>query len=305
MNNGLKVKSKTVIVCIISMLLVMPNLHAKPKVSTWMLDTCPVNPATTTYSGAGGALLALGVNKLVDFVGRAFKKAAEKDKNGVAVSDKNAAFLYQYAPEDDVAVPLNCMVIAISENDISKWFFDGNALGGNAPTITDLYNFVKRDFASQKEGNPLFYAEIMLHNSADGAGIYPQLRTLYYPKKIPGGIKAKKKRDLIIKVGAESINGKTAINTFVVHVKGIKPSPQVYKRGANGILDHGLELGSLEVWTNKADMPQKYSKPQKTALIFPINVSTEIRELSNPNVFLQWFAKYYEDNKDKLKLEEE
>ncbi len=311
----------------------------KPGLDTWMISnecpsTTPEDPrAPTPLAGdfldtfLGGA-----VSFVVDKVAGAVDAAAKIDREGRATAGQSPGYLYEIVEakgkdkdDNDItvtrAVPAMCIVVAISDSSPEEWCkidpFKGDFI---CTSQNDSHNIKKQlvfpHNANFRNGNslPKFYAEIELFTSNDFTSYIPKLRAMYYPDCIHEGRKfcsrssrkkTFKKRDLSIKVSAQTVDGKSALGTIHLQMRGIIPNTMIITRDGkykspeenHPILDRVSSI----VWVNVVDVPKKLPtlKTDETKFL-PVNLQGEVREVGDPNKFLQAFASILTKNKKSL-----
>jgi hypothetical protein len=163
-----------------------------------------------------------------------------------------------------------------------------------------------------RQGFPKFYAEIKLASSSDQRGLLPKLVALYYPADVnPEFKQGVKPRSLQLTVSGATPDGTKALSSIVVRLDDVSPLAGVMRlQGAMAFTnkdppDWLLPGDAPRPWASALALPEKYSPPANAAEIFPVNLSTEIREIHDPNPFLQAFAKIFSKQKDALKKEAE
>lgn len=162
-----------------------------------------------------------------------------------------------------------------------------------------------------RKGLPNFYAEIKLSASADQRGLLPSLIALYYPADLNKDFKQKSKaRSLQISVSANTPDGAKALTSIVVRLDNLTPLTGVVRIQATPGIDDGtpppawaLPAEPSRPWVSALALPEKYSPPSTTTELFPVNISTEVREIHDQNAFLQALAKVFAAQKDTLKKE--
>ena len=276
-----------------------------PSVHAWLLPTCPSTDAQARVSPILAGLLVSAAASVIDWLGSALDEAAKADREGKATKGTSPAYLWWHNGKSGERKLMSCMVVVLSNSTpeswcarnnspfkkdgaICKYFEDKNAPVNQTPGLSPA-NWVLGTAL------PAFYAEIQLEAATDKRGVLPKLVALYYPKGIHGRkFTNDKPRTLQITVAAATAEGGSALSSIVIRLEDIAPDTQIQT---------GTEVPTAgsRVWAAALAIPEKYTPPEGGGAIIPVNVSTEIREIGDPNVFLQALAKAFASQKDALK----
>jgi hypothetical protein len=290
----------------------------KPVVRSWLLEGCPAAPVTDARAAIAGPLIGMGVDFVLDKIGSALEKAAEEDRNGRATAGTGASYLYLYKPAQAgnpnqniaatpaTALPQRCLIVALTESPPGQWCATESPFSKASQFCTDAS---KTLFKTDKHrpipepltgtGLPAFYIEIALLDSNDRRAVLPQIQALYYPAGIHGRkFTNAKPRDVHVKASAASPGGDAALGTISVHLRGLTPGTSLLLRAGN---TPPKALNALDpLWVALAAMPKEYPAPAAERYVFPINLTAEVREVGDPNVFLQVTAKLFASQKAEL-----
>jgi len=286
----------------------------------WLTPTCPVSPDAEAPKMAPifGTVLGWGIDYVVDWFGKALADAAQKDRDGLAISVTVPSYLYLYdSPHSDELVdgkakvsipvpgqfsPMKCLIIARASSAPSTWCgsgpfaayrdvcrADGQLTGvatiaRGATLETVQFQAAPADWPLQAQSVPSFYAEIALRASTDRTGVRAILKTLYYP----GGIAGRKfensdPRDLVISASATTPKGDSALSSFAIRLKKISPDARVRSDVHHDPMP----------WSAIAAIPDKFTQPNASAGTFAVNLKTEVREIGDANPLLQAAASIY------------
>ena len=285
----------------------------------WLSKECP-SQVENVRSGRGlggifGIFAGGAIDMLVDWLGNALDEAARKDENGQATAGVSPAFLFEASGKKDLPyfVP-NCITVALSNSEPKNWCHEKSPFnrksvcrevnqtdngGGNSKKISRLESLLKfPEGVPRRKGfdPPTFYAEIELNPSPDQRAFMPRLRALYYPNGIHDSKKfaGTKKRSLALRVSARSPNGKSAIGTISVVLKDITPKDDFLERktgDGNGSPHQFLDHSEPTLWTGVTVSTKNLDdSPEAGTLYYPVNLTGEVREIGDPNKFLQAFA---------------
>lgn len=299
----------------------------------WPVAYCPStepaqHPSTHKemfLGGVGEVFLGTLIQAGVNSISAALTEAAAADRNGTAVSGRQARYLYSAAAqgtgatEQTVAQAAGCLIVLVPGKDASPAFCDNsdvasapalqaacmepkpNKSGGR--TILDCAaddstaDCVRDDGSSGDRppadaSLPKFYAEIALQPANDLSAVRPSLVNLYYPTAFDPR-RAGATRDLAITVQISSPDDKAVANVLVA-VPGLVPEDRQHEAKP-----HDLSRAT-GLWT----VLPKYNGVALTAKsghrrVGAVNVNTEIRETGQLNRFLQAFAAAFEADKKK------
>jgi hypothetical protein len=290
-----------------------PESSDQPQLNVWLAQHCPSTLAETTDRNAlAGMIIAKAVDFFVDKTAKAISEAAKIDKEGQATVSISAAYLYrsvQYVEgKSDYALP-RCAIVAISKSSPKTWCdfpafksslqcrddgAGGSLLSGQLTQINGVPEL-------KGVGAPSFYAEIELHPSTDMLAGIPRLKSLYYPKAIHNSRKfsGDKKRDLSITLETTFPNGTSAAGAVHIQLRDIVPNSSLIVRTKNDsqkILDNTAQ----PIWITFSKAPDKLPSVPKDAYFGPVNVKAEVREVGDPNLFLQSIASYIDKNSEDI-----
>lgn len=293
-------------------------------VNGYVTTRCPseMEPPDVGAVGIVESLLGMGVSYVIDQVGSALARAAEADKSGRATQRTVPAYLYTIVRPSDSGDPgvidaPGCLVTSLADSPPKAWCAHP-PLSNSEACIGQLTvdSAIKPVFAVPPPvgtSKPAFYAEILLVPSNDAVGIMPMLVALYYPSGLHDSKKFKgnRPRDLSITVSAAGPGGEASLSSVNVILKDLIPSERLVvrkvKRGSGGSLtdvspDSTLDKAIVPLWHAVAKAPVKASG-KKGESIFPVNLSVEVREIGEPNIYLQALAAAFAKNKDLLTSE--
>jgi hypothetical protein len=295
------------------------------KLGAFVVHRCPsesetVLPVPPAALPGVSDLLGLGIDYVFDKLGDALAKAAEVDKNGRATSATVPGYLYRIRTASADGKPgkfegPGCIVVALADSDVNKWC-NLAPLQGTEPCVgtSQLSTLIAPILGLAPHvgtSPPSFYAEILLIPSNDSAGFLPKLMTLYYPAGLHDSGKftnRKKARDLSISASAATPSGQGALSSVNVILKDLLPSPTLVvrnvQRDVNGVLraidpNPMLDKATLSVWHAVASPPEKAVGNVGSGVV-PVNIAVEVREVGDPNKFLQVLAAAFAKNKDTL-----
>jgi hypothetical protein len=276
-----------------------------PSVHAWLLPTCPSTDAQARLSPILTGLLVSAAGGVIDWLGSALDEAAKADKEGKATKGTSPAYLWWHNGQSGERKLMSCMVVTLSNSDPESWCNRGDSPFKNDGAICKY--FADKDAPVNKTPGltpanwvlgtslPAFYAEIQLEAATDKRGVLPKLVTLYYAKGIHGRkFSNNKPRTLQISVAAATPEGSSALSSTVIRVENIAPDTQI-RTGTD------IPAAGGRVWAAALAIPEKYTPPEGGGAIIPVNVSAEIREIGDPNLFLQALAKAFASQKDALK----
>ncbi len=282
----------------------------------WLAPTCPISPddGAPRFAPVFGALLGWGVDYVIDLFGKALADAAQKDRDGLAISTIVPSYLYLYDPphadmlsdgKSKVLMPvpgepspMQCLIVARASSAPTNWCGSGSPFAAESSvcksdgllagvgTVSRGAAFEKASFqaapanwpANDVASVPSFYAEVALRPSTDRTGVLPILRTLYYPGAITGRkFENSDPRDLVISASAATPKGDGALSTFALHLKKISPDPRIRK---------DLHHDPLP-WSALAAVPDKIVLPKTPSGLFAVNAKVEVREIGDANPLLQ------------------
>jgi hypothetical protein len=292
-------------------------------IQAFMVEQCPsdipvADAPQPHVAGVLTSLIGLGIDSVLDALGKALSDAADADKNGVAKSARAPAYLYHVEPSGDAkkkdAVAtrmMQCIVIANAPNGPDKWC--KNAEMGKLPvcakpqangTLKDVLKEIDGVSAPNGSGDLAFYAEIRLQPATDLRGFIPVLNALYYPASVNTDVQkfaADKERNLSITVTGSTPSGESALSAVHAQLQKIVPRAGMLRRG-NSDADKILLKSLTPLWVGVVKTPEFADIPGGEAdhRAFPINLSIELREIGDPNAFLQLLAKAFNKYKSNI-----
>ena len=291
----------------------------------WLTRECPhtlqEDKDREPLSGFVDFLTGGAIDFLVDRIGSALAEAAKVDKEGRATYGKSPGFLFEFAQPKKSGEPTyylpTCVTMAISNSEPKKWcaeapFKDKTVCKKNnncQSRLESLLTFPKGTPLRRGSNVPKFYAEIELYPSPDQRAFMPRLRALYYPAGIhkSGKFSGNKKRDLLLKVMGSEPSGDTAISTISVVLKDMVPSNKLVVREGSfktAIPNAALDNAEPTLWTAVAASPKHLlDHPSPGTRFYPVNLSGEVREIGDPNKFLQVLASAFTKNQEDLAKE--
>lgn len=275
------------------------SLHA------WLLPTCPSTDAQARLDPILTGLLVSATGSLIDWLGSALDEAAKADREGKATKGTSPAYLWWHDKKSGERRLMSCLVVTLSNSDpkswcdhsdspfdkngaICKYFEDKDAAVNQTPGLSP---------ANWAMGTslPAFYAEVQLEAATDKRGVLPKVVALYYPKGIHGRKFANDKpRTLQFTVAAATPEGSSALSSIVVRLENLTPAAATVRTGGD------IPATGGRVWAAALAIPEKYTAPDGGSII-PVNVSAEVREIGDSNIFLQAMAKAFAGQKDALK----
>lgn len=252
-------------------------------------------------------LLVSAAGTVVDWMSSALAEAAKQDREGKATKGTSPAYLWWYQTDKQTRGLMSCAVVTLSQSHPKTWCETEGPFKKDAQNVCDYFKagdspanqppMLSPASWSKKNDLPAFYAEIALEASADKRGVLPKLVALYYPKGIHGGKFANAQpRTIQLTVSAATPDGTSALGSLVVRLDKAVPNEKVQ-------LDNEIASGGARVWAAALGLPEKYTPPESSGSIFPVNVSAEVREIGDPNKFLQALAAAFVSQKDAIKEE--
>lgn len=276
---------------------------------TWLLPKCPSSTPDPRIEGSPivTGLLISAAGNVIDWMGNALAKAAKEDREGKATYGTSPSYLWWHNKESKTRGLMSCAVVTLSSSKPANW-----CTSNESPFMKSEASAICRYFvdptspANQNpsltpaswSGNtlPALYAEIKLESSTDDRGVLPKLVSLYYPKGIHGGKFAKEKpRNLQLTVAATTPEGTNALSSLVIRLDNITPNPELQ------IGDKIASAVGARAWAAVLAVPEKYTPPDTSGAIIPVNVASEVREIGDPDIFLQALAVAFASQKDVMK----
>lgn len=282
---------------------------AKPKLRGWLAQECPTQPppkdVKARFAGAE-MLVSWGIGLIFDKLGEALTEAAKVDKEGQSTKSTTPSYLFRYTGIAGQPVsPQRCVIVAHAASRPKSWcksapFKDARLCAATSdldsrPRAETLLENIDGVPTLTGDLPPKFYAEIELLASADARGFIPRLQALYYEGGMHDGRKFKgdAPRNVLISVSGKSPSGTADFSAVSVHLKEFVPSKELVVRTPNAphaILDRAVD----PVWANIIRPPYYYRRPTAGDLVYPVNLSVEIREVGKPNEFLQALAQAFD-----------
>jgi hypothetical protein len=287
-------------------------------IQAWMTTTCPTEMEGTPKTGrsltAVDGLLGLGVDYVVDRLSKAIADAAAVDKNGKSKTATIPTYLYQFVKPKEIGDINRCLIIASAPSQPVAWCDAGSPFQ-NTHVCADVQTgdvktsdvktsgkIEKALVASLREvsgapaphgtGQPILYAEIELLPSNDLTAFIPRLQALLYSAGLNSDdrkFNGLKPRDLSISASAKTPSGEQAFSALQIYLKGVIPSSQLIVR--QGAFSPELDKGIAPQWFSVIKSPVIQDTPDASKNgVVPINLSIELREVGDPNVFLQALA---------------
>lgn len=292
---------------------------AREGVDIWLASSCPSAPIAEDSVKAFGItdfLIGGVLDHLVDTAGTALANAAEADKNGQARAGQSPAFLFETPPKNSDGVPYllpTCAVIALADSPPAAWcekepfkgtsalsdYLCGDADDNESGRLESLLRKPKGAPVRTGKKLPRFYAEVELHPSPDRTALLPRLRALYYPRGLHSSKKfsGNKPRDISIKVSGDSPSGSTSLSTIHVLLTGFVPTDRFITQDEQNT---PLNNAKAALWIAVAGAPKKLPALEPGDRFMPVNLTGEIREIGDPNRFLQALAAAFTENKESL-----
>jgi hypothetical protein len=292
-------------------------------IQAFMVEQCPsdIPPAGGVQPHAAAlltSLIGLGIDSVLDAFGKALADAADADKNGVARTARAPAYLYHVEPSGDpkkkdaVATRMmQCIVVASAPNGPDKWC--NNAEMAKLPVcaqpqqggkLEDVLREIDGVSGPKGAGDLDFYAELRLQPATDLRGFVPVLNALYYPVPVISGVRkfaAGKERNLSITITGSTPSGESALSAVHAQLDKVVPQPGMLRRG-NSEADKVLLKSLTPLWVGVVKTPEFAEIPggEKDHRAFPVNLSIELREIGDPNAFLQLLAKAFNKYKSNI-----
>jgi hypothetical protein len=253
-------------------------------------------------------VLVSAAGNVIDWMGNALAQAAKEDREGKATKGTSPAYLWWREPKSKTYSLMSCAVVTLSGSNPAGWCDKaGSPFAKSAPAVCRYFKDLQSP-ANQKpsltpaswkgQSLPTLYAEIELEAAADKRGVLPKLVALYYPpKSIHGGkFDNGKQRTLQLTVAAATAEGSSALGSLVIRLDDTLPDAEVQ-------LGEAIRPAGARAWAAALAVPEKYSPPEEGGSIIPVNVTSEVREIGDPNRFLQALAVAFAGQKDALKEE--
>jgi len=273
-------------------------------VHAWTLPACPSQAAEAPAGVLTGAVLATGVDLLLERIAGALAAAAAADRDGLAWSGSDARYLYfgHAAPGAGdgapVAMHAGCVIVALTDAagaGPEEWCAAHEAVPAESSAFAAACGSAGRALlaaagadAGRAGGNgahaaptlPRLYAEIRLQPSRDGAALRPAIVNLHYPRALQA--RATATRDLAFTLQLRLPEQARGANLFVM-LRGLEPGKAHYD---------AADLASEDsLWTvATAYQGRKLVPADIGAGLGAVNILTEIRETGDANAFLQALA---------------
>jgi hypothetical protein len=297
----------------------VPDVHV---LQAWLAEECPMALTPIVGSQERAALLTtllgLGVDYVVDSISSALTEAATADRDGVAKSGVTPTYLYRFEKKGSPPRMARCLVVALAPNGPRDWCeavpfknaraceTETNTNGENHTRFARLLSPVNGTHAPTGVGEIALYLEVSLVPSNDQSAYVPRATTLYYLQSVSGESRkfgGTKPRNLTITASATTPDGKPALSTIHLHFRELVPSNRLLFRDGdapNSVLDKVFPPS----W-GAAVKPPAYDAAPGSAdhRLFPVNLAIELREIGDPNIFLQALAKAMSANKGKVASE--
>lgn len=269
----------------------------------WTLPACPSQAAEAPAGVLTGAVLATGVDLLLDRIAGALAAAAAADRDGVAWSGSDARYLHFGDAMRDgdgapVAVHAGCVIAALTEASGAgpeEWCAAHAAAPADSGAFATACGPAGRALLAQAGADsrragsagaraapalPRLYAEIRLQPSRDGAALRPVIVNLHYPQPLQA--RATATRDLAFTLQLRLPEQARGANLFVM-LRGVEPGKPRY--------DAAELAGEDSLWT--VAMAYQGRKPVPADIgagLGAVNIVTEIRETGDAHAFLQALA---------------
>lgn len=291
------------------------------RVNAWLAKRCPSTEAELIEKA--GSKRSIEYQKLtkflddlllgtVDFVfdkaTSAIKEAAKKDIEGLSTKGSVPAYLFSIKNVKSASYNTpGCVIVAISDSDPEKWC-DAEPLKSTkmctvsgSPLLQALKSPKGIKYPA-KTGSPRFFAEIELNVSNDKIAAIPLLKSIYYPRTIHNSKKFRnaEKIDLSIKIDVTALDGSAAMSTIHVPLFKFIPDKNMIIRSFDDFTP-ALDTTPISSWVTLAKAPEKLPQASAGTPFQPVNLNIELREVGDPNKFLQFIASYISDNGEELK----
>lgn len=269
----------------------------------WTLPECPSQAAAPQAGVLTGALIATGVDLLLEAVAGSLAAAAAADRDGRAWSGTDARYLYFGRATRDagdtapVAVHAGCIIAAVTDRASARpdsWCATHDATPANSNAFAAACGPAGRSLlaaASDEPGTggsvaraaaalPRLYAEIRLRPSRDGAAVKPEVVNLHYPQALQQ--RASATRDLAFTLQLRLPEQARGANLFVL-LRDLEPGKARYE---------AADLASDDsLWTVAAAWQGRKLAPADIgAGLGAVNIATQVREMGDANEFLQALA---------------
>lgn len=299
----------------------------KGSLEVWLTQECPslVEPdakAPKPEAAIIDNLIGAGIGFLVDQLGTALTAAAKADKEGLAISGAAPSYLYYLTAvtgsKTRAAQIQRCAVLAISESPPNKWCAIAPFAGSRAcETINDgggmkprLEAFLKTPAgyiqSLNGSGAPAFYSEIEFIDSSDKKALIPRVRALFYPAGVNDSNKftdSKKQRSVALTVSGSTPAGQPALGSVHIVLKNILPQPRFQIRAgkpSDYVPTPGLDASPSALWVSYTSPPAETGIGATETAAVPVNLTAEVREIGDTNVFLQTLAAAFAANKTSI-----
>lgn len=271
----------------------------------WTLPECPSQAATPQAGLLTGALVATGVDLLLDRVAGALAAAAAADRDGLAWSGTDARYLHfgratnAAGNAEPLAVHAGCVLVALTDRSGAhpgRWCTAHDAAPAESGAFAAACGSAGRallaaagdepshgggsDAARIAPSLPRLYAEIRLLPSRDGAAVRPAIVNLHYPVALQS--RASATRDLAFTLQLRLPEQARGANVFVL-LRGLEPGKAHYD--ADDLASDGA------LWTvATAYQGRKLAPADIGAGLGAVNIMSEVRETGDTNRFLQALA---------------
>ena len=306
-----------------------PSAADSTAVYVWPLPQCP---SQADESGKvlgpllGGALIGDAVSGLIGAATSALSAAAQADKTGLSVAGTSARFFYQGTVAykagaatltvDSVTLTNpGCYAVAYAKPDLrpaashQSWCDDATfakSVPNSCRTegkkildgLTDKEKFVSSAVGRKLE-TPKLYAEIAFEDSGYLTGsaeiVRPRVLVMHYPQSIISPLSTKARHVTLSLTIASPATDTFKNSSVAIEIFGLKPATPV---------DADTLAIAQTAWTT---MPITKAKPTdwptnygKTGGFMPVNITAQLHEVGDPNVFLAAFAASFQSGAGSL-----
>ncbi len=306
-----------------------PSAADSTAVYVWPLPQCP---SQADEQGRilgpllGGALIGDAVSGLIGAATSALSAAAQADKTGLSVAGTSARFFYQGTVTykagagaltvDSVTLTNpGCYVVAYAKPDLrpvashQSWC-ENATFAKSVPNscraegrrildgLTDKEKFLSSAVGKKLE-TPKIYAEIAFEDSGYVTGsaeiVRPRILVMHYPKSIISPLSSEARHVTLSLTIASPATDTFKNSAVAIEIFGLAPAAQV---DADTLAIAQTSWTTMPITKAKpTDWPSNYGK---TGGFMPVNITAQLHEVGDPNVFLAAFAASFQSGAGSL-----